>query len=86
MTDEQRDCWAATGSCTRTGKISTIIGLRIGAGGYNVCMLGKRSRPPVVLGLTHFPAAIKESSIYCSKIITGENSVHLIPIPPQLQN
>lgn len=53
--NEQRDCWAATGSCTRTGKISTIIGLRIGAEGYNVCVTEEVQTPSRVKANT-FPS------------------------------
>ena len=49
MTDEQRDCWAATGSCTRTGKISTIIGLRIGAEGLQCVHVGEEASPQELL-------------------------------------
>ena len=59
MTDEQRDCWAATGSCTRTGKISTIIGLRIGAEGLQCVHVGEEVQTPSRIRANTFPSSHK---------------------------
>lgn len=59
MTDEQRDCWAATGSCTRTGKISTIIGLRIGAEGLQCVHVGEEVLTTRHIRANTFPSSHK---------------------------